>query len=179
MTFIAPVPAQVEPFELRRKTSTTPGIASLPGIAWLTDDDYIVSLKTETTLIRTAKPESLKQLVANSPALDGLLAQLWDSRRDPEEDDLAPTDLATTIAYRLLKNVSNYLPADGRLYRDGFGGLRIEWEVGDKELSIAMNAKGIKDNYLYWQVGKERALETPLDTEMLSKKLLWLQNKHL
>ena len=69
-----------------------------------------------------------------------------------------------------------YLLMEGDAYGDGDGGLNMDWERGNKKIVVFVHATDPRENYLYWDCGDQYGIETPLLSEVLTRRLVWLRN---
>lgn len=104
-----------------------------------------------------------------------LLSQLSDAWKDTHEDDLPPTNHAACRALTLLKAVSPQLPPGGYLYRDGDGGLSVEWKHQGRRLYLILHGLEEHEDHLYWQNDESSSIETPITASLLAKRFEWLR----
>lgn len=98
---------------------------------------------------------------------------------DWNEECLKPTLRAQSELFALTDDAFRLLPMSlalsrPMLYPDGDGGLRLEWESGDRQIRLAIHRENGTHDYLYHQEGSQYALETPLTPTLLAGWLRWL-----
>jgi len=69
-----------------------------------------------------------------------------------------------------------YLLMEGDAYGDGDGGLNMDWERGNKKIVVVVHATDPRENHLYWDCGDQYGIETPLLSEVLTRRLVWLRD---
>ncbi len=88
---------------------------------------------------------------------------------------------AFTQAWELIEAVNSYLEANKLLfppadvYGDGEGGVRIEWQRGQRELRLQIPGVPEKGGYLYYQEGTDHGIEEPLKVSTILRRLSWLE----
>lgn len=107
-------------------------------------------------------------------ATTDLLLQLADAMQNPS-DGVALSLRAADRVFRLLSDTLPHLPRNGDLYPDGDGGLRVEWEHKTRQIRLIIHASEEREDYLYWQEGRSRSLETPVTPALLIEWQEWLR----
>jgi hypothetical protein len=94
-----------------------------------------------------------------------------------DDDCLVPTGRAVTatidLLYRASRTMYSPLPA-GVLYPDGDGGLRVDWESGDRQVRLVVHPSDPAQDYVYHQEGRDYSLDAGVTPEMLRQQLAWL-----
>ena len=132
--------------------------------------------ETPTRPSQTApEPRFAPQTSPPHRPLFDLLFQLEASLQNPHENDLAPTQRAINRAVLLLVETQSHLPDSGDMYRDGDGGIRVEWESRTRQIRLFIHASEEREDYVYWQDGNEYSIDTPVTASALAKWQEWLQ----
>jgi hypothetical protein len=102
--------------------------------------------------------EGLQSLImSDSLALDDPTRNISDrifEISNDEDEDSPPTEYAITQALYLTKDSANLLAQKWhtpRVATDGYGGLRLSWRDGKRELRAVIAGNKNKERYLYWE----------------------------
>lgn len=112
-------------------------------------------------------------------ALEQMLSDLHQTREesaDYNEDNLMPTAYAVVRTERLLKEAARLVPTltYSDPFPDGDGGIRIEWSVGPRILTLMVARQPDKREYIYFQEGEHYGCEYTVTAETLARYLDWL-----
>lgn len=108
-----------------------------------------------------------------------LLKELGRLLREEEydEDFLKPTDYSIRKAVELaLTNTSaiNATASAPKVSTDGFGGIRIEWRHGNKEVRTIIASNTKQQSYIYYEDPNSYALDPEITPSLVRKRLDWL-----
>lgn len=107
-----------------------------------------------------------------------LSALLQDDEYD--EDYLPPTRSAFNLARQFIFGVRPLLHGNvpaGSLSADGAGGIRVDWQSGEREVRLVLPGKKGGRMYIYHQQSEEYAAEYTVSAETLAHWLNWLINR--
>lgn len=94
-----------------------------------------------------------------------------------DDEFLPPTQRAIEATLDTLYRAAGYcyfpLPA-GHLYPDGDGGLRLDWQMGERQLRLVVHASDSSQDYLYHQKGTDYGVETGVTPYLLAGWICWL-----
>jgi hypothetical protein len=104
------------------------------------------------------RAEELQALIMSSSVAIGdptrnISARLIEIRND-EDEDSPPTEYAVAQALHLTEDSAKLLAQKWRSPRvatDGYGGLRLSWRDGKRELRAVIAGNKDKERYLYWE----------------------------
>ncbi len=105
-----------------------------------------------------SRAEELQSLIMSSSLALGdptrnISARIIEIRND-EDEDSPPTEYAISQALHLTEDSANLLAQKWRAPRvatDGYGGLRLSWRDGQRELRAVIAGNKDKERYLYWE----------------------------
>jgi hypothetical protein len=92
------------------------------------------------------------EVVTDDPRKD-LSSRIVEIRND-EDEDAPPTEYAIAQALSLTEDSANLLAQRWRAPRvatDGYGGLRLSWRDGRRELRAVITGSKERERYLYWE----------------------------
>ena len=81
-----------------------------------------------------------------------------ESLQKDEDEDVPPDSHALSEVLRLVPFSRNQLAqrwTPPRIASDGFGGVRLSWQIGQHEVrAVISGGETARENYLYWEDGK-------------------------
>jgi hypothetical protein len=141
----APAPRYVSTLvENRIPAETASSIYSPGGF-----DSLLIEAKNRAQQLQSVLSNTV---VSDDPRKD-LSARIVEIRND-EDEDAPPTEYAIAQALSLTEDSANLLAQKWRVPRvatDGYGGLRLSWRDGKRELRAVITGTKDKERYLYWE----------------------------
>jgi hypothetical protein len=122
-----------------------------------------------------------------SPAIrpSDLIIHDLDELMAGKEDEAKPTAFAYTYARHVIesaygraqttRSVPTVLPRP-LTTTDDFGGIRLLWNLGTRNIRLNFGAADDRQSYLYHEAGQDHGVE-PLDEDHLATRLAWLTGK--
>lgn len=140
----------------------------------------LYSAERSATRQVTAAPRAVEARQAAFLALVQQLSDLLTGDTNFDEEYLPPTERAINAALDLLGNAAIELHTplpEGILYPDGDGGLRVDWQQGNRQVRLVIHHASTSQDYVYHQERTDYDLETSVTARQLAGWIRWLTGR--